>query len=103
MINLGFIQIDSSNLIVILFGIAVFAIQLVLCLKVRLIIVKLIPIMVAVVAGIVFFIGMCLSNGWDVLGYFALLIYAFIALGVCAIAFIVYGIICLIKKIKNSK
>ncbi len=98
MVDLGFIKIDTSNFIGILIGIAFFVVQLILLFKVKFIIIKLLPAILLVIAGIVCFIGMSLTNGWDVLGWFLLLVFAIIYLCVCAGAWLIYGIVKLIKK-----
>lgn len=98
MVNLGFIKIDASNFIAILIGIAVFVLQLILLFKVKSLLIKLLPDILMMVFGLVCFICMNVIQGWDAIGWFLLMVFAIIYLGVSAFAWLIYGIVKLIKK-----
>ena len=100
MVDLGFIKIDTSNFIAILIGIAIFVVQLILLFKAKKLIIKLMPTILFVIAAIVFLIGFATTggNGWDAVGWLLLMVFAIIYLGVSAFAWVVYGIVKLIKK-----
>ena len=101
MIDLGFIKIDTSNFIAILIGIVVFAVQLVLLFKVKYLIIKLLPTILTIVVGVVCFICMSLTEGWDAVGWLLLMVFCLIYLGVCAFALLIYGIVKLITRKKS--
>ncbi len=103
MVNLGFVKIDFSNFIGILIGLVIFVVQLILLFKGKYIIIKLLPVILLVTAGIVCFIGLLLSTGWDAIGWLLLVVFAIIFLCVCAGAWAIYGIVKLIKLIVKSK
>ena len=101
MIDLGFITLDVGNLIAILFCMVVFVVQLVLCLKVKFLFVKLIPLILGVIASVGFFIGLNVSEGWDAIGWLALFLYALIFLACIVASWLIYGIIKLITRKKS--
>lgn len=98
MVDLGFIKIDTSNFIAILIGIAVFVLQLILLFKVKSLLIKLLPDILMMVFGLVCFICMNVTQGWDAVGWLLLMVFAIIYLGVSAFAWVIYGIVKLIKK-----
>ena len=100
MVDLGFIKIDTSNFIAILIGIVVFAVQLVLLFKVKYLIIKLLPVFLAILFGMVCLIGFACTggNGWDALGWLLLTVFDFIYFAVIAFAWLILGLVKLVKK-----
>ena len=72
--------------------------QLAFCLLFRRVWLRLIPAAAIALATAVFF-GLALSaEGWDALGYAILLILGLIMLGVCLVAWLVFAVVCIVKK-----
>ncbi len=101
MVDLGFIKIDASNFIAIIIGIVIFALQMILLFKGKFLIIKLLPILLCAIASVVFIITTFTTEGWDALGWLLLFVFALIYLGVCAFAWVVYGIIKLFTRKKS--
>ena len=101
MVDLGFVKIDSSNFIAIVIGIAFFVLQILLVFKVKLLIIKLLPTILTIIVGVVCFICMSLTEGWDAVGWLLLMVFCLIYLGVCAFALLIYGIVKLITRKKS--
>lgn len=79
-------------------GGAVLVWQLAFCFLFRRVWLRLIPMVAIALASAVFF-GLALSaEGWDALGYALLLIVGLIMLGVCLVAWLVFGVVRIIQK-----
>ena len=95
-------MLDKDNLLLIICLLVVFAIQLVLCFKVKFLIIKLLPVLALFIATIVFIVLMKLVSGWDALGYLLLALVTGIGVLVCGFAWFIWGVIKLIKR-KGAK
>ena len=72
--------------------------QLAFCLLFRRVWLRLIPAAAIALATAVFF-GLALSaEGWDALGYAILLILGLIMLGLCLVGWLVFAVVCIVKK-----
>ena len=98
--DLEFASFNSTTLIFIAAVLLVFFVQVLLCFKAESGFVKALPLLLFVVATIVFFVLMQTSSGWDILGYLTLGLYALIAVGACLIAWLIYGIVKLFTRDK---
>ena len=97
---------DSDNLIIYVILAFVFALQLFFCLKLKPVIVKLIPTILSVIAAVALFIRLQIPDsfeGWEALGYVVWFLIALMAVGACALAWIIYGVVQAIKKSKAKK
>ena len=95
-------MLDKDNLLLIICLVVVFAIQLVLCFKVKFLIIKLLPILALFVATIAFIIIMLVTTGWDAIGYLLLALITGIGVLVCGFAWFIWGVYKLIKR-KGAK
>ena len=86
-----------------LFAVALFAIQLLLCLKVKKLIWRLLPTVLAFTVTVTFFVMTFLSKGWDVIGYLLLAVCSLALLVACGIAWGVWAMWLLFKKVKEQK
>ena len=93
------IEFDPTNLIVITACIAVFAVQLLLCLLARRVLVRLIPTILAVLFAGGCFVMIFLSTGWDAIGYLLLATIACFPVAACVLAWIIFFVVWIIKKI----
>lgn len=73
-------------------------IQLVLCFKAKKLVVKFIPAVILVIAGVVFILLMFSSSDWTALGYAICAIISGIFLISCAVGWAIWLVSCLIKK-----
>ena len=72
--------------------------QLAFCFLFRRVWLRLIPAAAIALATAVFF-GLALSaEGWDALGYAILLILGLIMLGLCLVGWLVFAVVCIVKK-----
>ena len=95
------IEFDPTNLIVIAACIVVFAVQLLLCLLSRRVFVRLIPTILAVLCAGFCFAMVFFSDGWDAIGYLLLAIIAAFPLATCLLAWLIFLVIWIIRKIAN--
>ena len=95
------IEFDPTNLIVIAACIAIFAVQLLLCLLARRVFVRLIPTILAVLFAGGCFAMIFLSTGWDAIGYLLLATIACFPVAACLLAWGVYFVVWLIRKIAD--
>ena len=95
------IEFDPTNLIVIAACIAVFAVQLLLCLLARRVLVRLIPTILAVLFAGGCFAMIFLSTGWDAIGYLLLATIACFPVAACVLAWIIFFVVWVIKKIAD--
>ena len=79
-------------------GGVVLAWQLAFCFLFRRVWLRLIPAAAIALATAVFY-GLALSaEGWDALGYVILLILGLIMLGLCLVGWLVFAVVCIVKK-----
>ena len=77
-------------------------VQLLLCFKVKPLIIRLLPAAILAVITALLLIATLISNGWGSLGYLILTLWAAILLAACGIGWAVWGISRLIKHIKSK-
>lgn len=81
--------------------VVIFIIQLLLCFKVKKLVIKLIPVVLLLIAFIVFMILLLTASGWDALGYIVFVMLSVIFLIPCAIGWVIWAIWHYLKK-KNA-
>ena len=75
-------------------------VQLLLCFKIRKIVIRLLPVMVLSVLTAVLSLLAAVTSGWDSLGYIVLAVFTGIMLLVCGGA---WGIWAIVKRMKKSE
>ena len=80
----------------------VLLVQLLLCFKVKPLIIRLLPAVVLAAITALLLIATLISNGWDSLGYLILTLWAAVHLAACGVGWAVWGISRLIKHIKSK-
>ena len=95
------LQGDGTEVIFIIAAVML-AVQLLLCLKVKRVWIRLIPTVLSVLATVGLIVMMTQSDGWDVLGYLLLVICSFALVGACAVAWIIWAIIRIINAIRSK-
>ena len=85
-----------------LFAVALFAIQLLLCLKVKKLIWRLLPTLLASIITVTFFAMIFLAEGWEVIGYLLLAVCSLGLLVACGIAWGTWAMWILFKKVKEK-
>ena len=84
-----YLEIDFPTIVVFVSVIATLILQLLLCFKVKKILIKLLPIALLIITTIVFSICSASINGWDGLGY---LFFAMLSVGLIFVCGIGWGI-----------
>ena len=87
----SYFEIDFPTIVVFVSAIATLILQLLLCFKVKKILIKLLPIALLIITTIVFSICSASINGWDGLGY---LFFAMLSVGlifVCGIGWVIWA------------
>lgn len=79
------------------------ATQLLLCFKVKKLVVKLIPAVLLLIALAVFMILLLIASGWDSLGYVVFVILSGIFMIPCAAGWVIWAICYFVKKRKNRE
>ena len=90
--NIQLTDLQMAILIAVAAAFVMFILQLVFCFKAKNRLVKIIPLFLSGLIGIVFFMAMKSTFGWDTLELFVLDLYELIFMGACLLAFLVYGI-----------
>ena len=90
-----------STLLWIAIGAAVVAWQLSFCFLFKRILLRLIPTLTIALATATFFALMVGGEGWEVLGYLLWMIVCAIMLALCVACWIVFGIVCAIRRRKH--
>ncbi len=80
------------------FTIALFPIQLLLCFKVKNIVVRLLPVFLLLIITVIFIVMMVQSDGWDLIGYYILTGFTAVMLLICGIGWGIWGLIQCQKK-----
>ena len=83
-------------------GILIILLHIFLFLKVKNVLLRLLPTLILFIMTVLWFIMMSLSKGWDILGYFVLGVNTALVLILCLLCWAVFGIIKLIKLKKKS-
>lgn len=77
--------------------------QLLLCFKVRSVIIRLLPLIALFILTALFTYGTITVNGWDGLGYLLLAFLTAILFGVCCVCWAVFGIVRYVKKRRSRE
>ncbi len=75
--------------------------QLLLCFKVRSVVIRLLPIILLLIPTILFIMMSVTATGWDTLGYLFLAIFAGFMLFTCGVGWAIWGVAKLIKRKKQ--
>ncbi len=100
MFDIGIGEISITELFVIASVIVVFALQLFLCMKVKKLWFKLIPIIIFISFALILAYKSAYATGWDGLGYFILLLLDGILLLTCVVGWIIWFVVKYVKKKK---
>ncbi len=95
------VWMGDANLTVIVIAVCaviVLPLQLLLCFKVKSQLLRLLPVLLLLIAGVVFMALASSSEGWDGLGYLILALYCAFMLLACGIAWVIWTLIHYIKK-----
>ena len=84
-------EFDAPTIVVFVSVIAVLALQLLLCFKVKRTLIKFLPIVLLVISTIVFYVFAVSINGWDGLGYLFFAVLSFGLIFVCGIGWGVWA------------
>ena len=76
-----------------------FVVQLLLCFRVKSLIIRIIPAAIFAIITAALFIGLLFAQGWDAIGYLILGIWSALILGACLLPWAIYLIYKIIKKI----
>ena len=93
---------DPIVWVLILSVVAVFPCQLLLCFKVRSIIVRLLPLVGLLIATALFAYKSFTASGWDGLGYLLIAFLTAILFGVCGLCWAIFGIVRYVKKRRSA-
>ena len=80
----------------------VLLVQLLLCFKVKPLIIRLLPALILALITALLLIATLISNGWGSVGYLILTVWSAILLAACGVGWAIWGISRLIKKIKSK-
>lgn len=94
---------DWGNVIATLVAIGFFALQLFLCLRVRRAVWRALPPLLCVAMIVLFYVLARLATGWEALGYVLLFVLSLLPLGGCLLAFGVWAIILLLRRVREKK
>ena len=90
-----YLEIDLPTIVVLASVIATLILQILLCFKVKKILIQLLPIVLLIVSTIVFSICSATINGWDGFGY---LFFALLSFGLILVCGIGWGVWAIIRK-----
>ncbi len=97
-------NIELTTLVLIFSVVVLFPIQLLLCFKVKRIVIRLLPVIVLFIPTVIFAVRSVIVTGWDALGYIFLTIFTGFMLLVCGIGWGIWVIVKFVKKKRyNSK
>ncbi len=88
-----YLKIDFPTIVVSISAVAALILQLLLCFKVKKVLIKLLPIALLIVSTIIFSICSATVNGWDGMGYLFFALLSFGLIFVCGIGWGVWAII----------
>ena len=91
-------DISLSEFVLILSVVVILPVQLLLCFKVKSLLIRLLPISMLGILAVISLLMTLNSTGWDTLGYIFFAIYAAIMILMCGISWGVWAIVNLIKK-----
>ena len=96
-------DIELTTLVIIITVVAILPIQLLLCFKVKNLLLRLLPSILFAITTISFFAMIFSSQDWDAIGYAILAMLAGILLFVSGVAWGFWGIVVLVKKMKRRR
>ena len=96
-------DVELTTLVIIVAIVAVLPIQLLLCFKVKNLLLKLLPSILFAVVTISFFTMIFSSQDWDSIGYAILAMLAGILLLMSGVAWGIWGIVVCVRKNKKKK
>ena len=97
-------EIDLTTLILILSVLILFPCQLLLCFKVKSVVLQLLPCVVLFLAtAILFVFAIAIADGWDALGYLFLAIFTGIMLLACGLAWLIWAVAKLVAHIRKKQ
>ncbi len=76
--------------------------QLLLCFRVKSVIIRLLPLIAFLILTVIFAVLMFKATGWDGLGYMLLALYSAILFGVCGICWGAFAIVKIVQKRRNK-
>ena len=76
--------------------------QLLLCLKIRSIIIRLLPLIAFFILTALFTYKSFTVNGWDGIGYLFLALLTAVLFGVCLLCWAIFGIVRYVRKKRNK-
>ena len=94
-------EINISTIVILFAVVVCFPLQLWLCFKVKRRLVRLLPVLILAAIIVVLSIMIALSTDWDALGYLILDIFAVFLLIACAVGWLIWGVVQLIRKTKS--
>ncbi len=101
MFDVWFGGVEITTVVVIASVVLILPIQLLLCAKVRNLLVRLLPAIELAVPTLVFTILYFISTGWDKIGYLLLAIFAGFMLLMCGIGWGIWAVARLVKRKKQ--
>ncbi len=94
-------DINFTWVIIIASLVVVLPLQICLCFRVKSVWVRLAPVIVLTLAGVVFLLyGITWKNGWEFIGFLIFAIYAGYLLFVCGVGWLVWAVARLLRKRK---
>ena len=93
---------DWENVITVLGAVGSFLLQLLLCLKTRRAIWRALLPLACVAAVVLFYVLARLATGWEAIGYVLLFVLSFLPLGGCLLAFAVWALILLLRRMREK-
>ena len=94
---------EWGNVILPVATVAVFLLQLFLCLRTRRVYLRILPVLLCIATVIVFYVLARNSTSWDAIGYVLLFVLSLLPLGGCLLAFGVWAIILLLRYARKKK
>lgn len=94
-------DIELTEVIINVSVVLVIALQVLLCFKVKKVVIKLLPIIILLIVAAFLLVMAQFSSGWDNLGYLILAIFVGIMLLACAIGWIVWLVTKVVGKVKR--
>ena len=96
-------DVELTTLVIIIAVVAILPIQLLLCFKVKNLLLRLLPSMLFAIVTISFFAMIFSSQDWDSIGYAILAMLAGILLFMSGVAWGIWGIVVCVRKNKKKK
>ena len=101
MFDVWFGGVEITTVVLIVSVLLLLPTQLLLCFKVRNLLIRLLPAIELAVSTFVFTVLYFISVGWDRIGYLFLVIFAGFMLLMCGIGWGIWAVACLVKRKKQ--